>query len=144
MTTPKVNPYTFDGNTKAKRPSTRQLLGKISNYPCLYRHANGTYYGIKKMANKHKVHSLDTKDRKIAERTLKSWIADLEKIDTEAAKTTLAQLIERFTEIRKGKSDSTKTTEAGIIKSLKANWKHGMDSRQQVACGFDCSHRARG
>jgi len=113
-----------------QRFSTRQLLDKIPNYPCLYRHnVNGTYYGIKKHGGKRKEHSLQTDDRKIAERKLKAWIADLDKIDSEAEKTTLAQLLEKFLLIRKGASDSTKATDMGIIKSLKSNWKHGLDIR---------------
>ena len=79
------------------RLSTRQLLVKIPNYPGLYRHTvNQTYYGIKKIAGKRKEHSLDTADRKIAERRLKEWIETLDKIDAEAEKTTLDQLIEKF------------------------------------------------
>src|SRR5580692_9547364 len=52
-----------------------------------------TNYGIKKYDDKRKEHSLQTNDKKIAERKLKAWIADLDKIDTEAEKTTLAQLL---------------------------------------------------
>jgi hypothetical protein len=67
--------------------STRQLLQKIPNYPCLFRHSvNGNYYGIKKIAGKRKEHSLDTKDRKLAERKLKDWLNDLDRIDVGAAK----------------------------------------------------------
>ncbi len=116
--------------TTNKRPSTRQLLDKIPNVPSLYRHSvNGTYYGIKKLAGKRKEHSLDTADRKIAERKLRVWISDLAKIDTEAEKTTLAQLLEKFTSIRSGMSPSTNRTDASIIKSLKTHWKHGLDIR---------------
>ncbi len=116
--------------TTNKRPSTRQLLDKIPNVPSLYRHSvNGTYYGIKKIAGKRKEHSLDTTDRKIAERKLRAWITGLGKIDTEAEKTTLAQLLEKFTTVRGGMSPSTKRTDASIIKNLKAHWKHGLDIR---------------
>ena len=74
MTPPIVTP---DNRTMTNndRLSTRQLLSKIPNYPCLFRHHNGTYYGIKKIAGKRKEHSLDTTDRKIAERRLKDWIS---------------------------------------------------------------------
>jgi hypothetical protein len=82
--------------TTSKRPSTRQLLDKIPNVPCLYRHSvNGTYYGIKKKAGKRKEHSLETDDRKIADRKLKAWISNLDKIDSEAEKTTFAELLNR-------------------------------------------------
>ena len=113
-----------------KRPSTRQLLVKIPNYPCLYRHSvNETYYGIKKTGGKRKEHSLETADRKIAERKLKAWISNLDKTDSEAEKTTLKQLIDKFVLVRQGKSASTKVTEQGIINNLKADWNYGMNIR---------------
>ena len=86
-----------DNTITQPRRSTYQLLGKIPNVPCLYRHTvNGTYYGVKKLARKRKEHSLDTTDRKLAERRLKDWLAGLGKIDPELEKTTLRQLVERF------------------------------------------------
>jgi site-specific recombinase XerD len=110
--------------------STRQLLEKIPNFPCLYRHRlNETYYGIKKIAGKSKEHSLQTTDRKIAERKLAAWIKSLDKVDANAEKTTLDQLLEKFVASRKGKSESTQSTDACIIKRLKDEWKHGLDIR---------------
>jgi len=50
--------------TQTPRRITRQLLGKIPNFPGLYRHAlNDNYYAIKKVAGKRKEHSLETTDR---------------------------------------------------------------------------------
>jgi integrase len=110
--------------------STRQLLDKIQKFPCLYRHTlNGTYYGIKKISGKRKEHSLQTIDRKIAERKLAAWIKDLDKIDTTAEKTTLNQLLDKFVAGRNGKSDSTGATEASIVKLFKAEWQQGLDIR---------------
>lgn len=110
--------------------STRQLLEKIPNFPCLYRHTlNGSYYAIKKNAGKRKEHSLQTTDRKIAERKLAEWIKNLDKIDSTAEKTTLRQLLAKFVASRLGKSDSTKATDASIAKRFEAEWKHGLDIR---------------
>jgi hypothetical protein len=79
------------------------LLNKVPNVPCLYRYSvNETYYGIKKWAGKRREHSLDTIDRKIAERRLRAWIDNMTKVDSEAEKTTLAQLLDKFTETRGG------------------------------------------
>ena len=77
-------------NDKGKgRRSTRQLLEKIRNFPCLYRHTiNQIYYGIKKVSGKNKDHSLDTTDRKIAERRLKDWTRILTK--------SIAKQLDRF------------------------------------------------
>ena len=113
-----------------KRLTTRQLLAKIPNVPCLYRHRiNGTYYGIKKLQGKEKDHSLDTTDRKLAERRLKEWINGLDKLDAEAQKTTLEELLSKFQNIRQGMSKSTNDTELGMINKLRASWKYGLDIR---------------
>ena len=95
MTPPFVTPYAFGISDNCK--STRQLLAKIPNVPCLYRHTvNGIYYGEKKIGRKRKEHSLGTTDRKLAERRLKLWIDDLDRIDAKAAKITLAALLDKF------------------------------------------------
>jgi integrase len=60
---------------------------------------------------------------------LKAWISNLDKIDAETEKTTLAQLLEKFASTRQGKSESTKSTEQGIINRLEEQWPHGLDIR---------------
>ena len=111
-----------------KPQSTRQLLVKIPNYPCLYRHSvNDTYYGIKKFGGKRKEHSLETRDRKIAERRLKDWIANFDCIDPTLEKTTLEELLNKFESIRKGMSRSTEVTELSMIKVLKETWTFGLN-----------------
>ena len=125
-----VTPYVFlmGDQTEKTRRSTRQLLGKIPNFPGLYRHTvNGVYYAIKRKGGKRKEHSLDTSDRKIAERRFKDWVANLDKIDSEAEKTTLAQLIEKFEKTRQGRADKTQKTDRWVIKMFKGNWAHGLD-----------------
>ncbi len=113
-----------------KRPSTRQLLVKIPNYPCLWRHKiSGAYYGIKKHRGKRKEHSLETDERKLAERKLKDWVGDLDKIDSAAEKTTLTELLEKFQTIRQGLSESTTQTELGMINKLKSTWRNGLGIR---------------
>lgn len=110
------------------RKSTRQLLSKISNVPNLYRHTvNGRYYGIKKLGNKRKEHSLDTTDRKIAERRLAGWIKNLGKLDPEVENTTLGQLIEKFQAANVGRPDSG--TDDSMIKRLTDTWPLGIDIR---------------
>jgi len=116
------------------RRSTRQLLGKIPNFPGLYRHTiNGIYYAIKKKSGKRKEHSLDTTDRKVAERRFKEWDANLDKVDTEVEKTTLAQLVEKFEKTRQGMTAKTKSTESWIIKMLKDDWAYDLDIRVWAA-----------
>jgi len=77
--------------------STRQQLVKVPQVPGLYRHSlNLGYYGIKKLGGKRKEHSLRTTDRKLAERRLKGWLADLGKVDTGLERLTLKELVEKL------------------------------------------------
>jgi integrase len=114
----------------SNRPSTRQLLVKIPNFPCLYRHkTSGNYYGIKKHRGKRKEHSLETTDRKLAERKLKKWIADLDTVDASGERMSLGDLLDKFQTVRQGLSKSTRDTERGMVKKLQRTWRHGLDVR---------------
>jgi hypothetical protein len=113
-----------------RRAQTREFLEKIPNFPCLYRHSvNGTYYGIKKVLGKKKSHSLDTADRKIAERRLKDWLEDLDKIDAQATKTTFAALLDKFSASNAGKAKKPQATNNSILSVLKATWRPGLSIR---------------
>lgn len=101
---------------------------KVANYPGLYRHTrSGRYYGVKKLAGKRRECSLRTADRKIAERRLKEWLGNLEKVDAEVEKTTLHQLMQRYLVVTGSMSDSSRTTDQSIIKRFWAFWPHGKD-----------------
>lgn len=118
----------MDEAPKPLHRSTRQLLGKIPNFPGLYRHTlNDNYYAVKKVGGKRKEHSLGTTDRKVAERRLKEWLANLDKVDSEAEKMTLAQLLGRFEKTRLGKAEKTRKTEGWILKTFRQGWSYGMD-----------------
>ena len=81
----------------ANQQSTRKILDKFPSFSCLYRHrVNGFEYGAKRISGKRKEHSLKTTERKLAERKLKGWIADLDTVDEDAAKTTLSSLLDKF------------------------------------------------
>jgi len=110
--------------------STRQLLAKVHGVQWLYRHTlNGTYYAQKKINGNRKERSLGTTDRKIAERRLKEWVANLEEVDSEAEKMTLGALFEKFKEANQGKARKTQQTNASIISRFKDSWPHGFGIR---------------
>jgi hypothetical protein len=110
--------------------SIRQLLEKIPGFPRLYHHrVNGTYYAAKKISGKRKEHSLKTTKRKLAERKLKGCIADLDKVDGDAAKTALSSLLDKFVAINQGKPAKTKATNAAIVNVFRKIWPHGIDLR---------------
>lgn len=99
--------------------STRQSLDKIPNVVGLYRHRNsGAYYGIKKLGGKRKEHSLGTTDRKIAERRLKTWLSKLEMLDAETERTTLNQLLEKLTAMKRGEAAKTQATNLFINQTV--------------------------
>ena len=108
-------------------PQTSEYA-KVPNVAGLYRNTRtGRYYGCKKVEGRRKERSLGTADRKIAERRLKEWIANLGKVDTEVEKTTLKQLHKRFIAISQGKSDSTLCIIKAIIKEFEGWWPYGPD-----------------
>lgn len=112
-----------------KHQSTRQLLAKIPNFPCLYRHTvNDNYYGIKKIARQRHEHSLRTTDRKVAERKLKGWIADLERIDAQAAQLTLSGLLDKFLALGAGQAPKTRGTNQAMVNVFKRTWRPGLNT----------------
>jgi integrase len=93
------------GDEKTK--STRQCLKKIATVNCLYRHEESDiYYAIKKKNNRIISASLQTTDRKLAERRLKEFVAKLD-ANIEGKCPTLAQGFENLKKAKAGNSDST-------------------------------------
>lgn len=117
-----------DSNTpiSPQKDPSESIYSKVPNVPGLYRNSRtGRYYGCKKVDGRRKERSLGTTDRKIAERRLREWIANLGKVDSEVEKTTLKELHKRFIAINQGKSDSTLCIIKGIIKEFEAWWPYG-------------------
>lgn len=101
---------------------------KVANFPGLYRHSrSGRYYACKKLGGIRRERSLGTCDRRIAERRLKEWVGNLDKVDAEVEKTTLHQLIGRYLVVTGSMSESSRTTDQSIIKRFLAWWPHGRD-----------------
>lgn len=96
---------------------------KIPHVVGLYRNTRtGKYYGEKKIKGKRRERSLETNDRKIAERRLKDWIANLSKVEPEVERTTLGELHQRVIAVSQGKSDSTIRTTLGILQKFEEWW----------------------
>jgi len=108
-----------------KPKTTRELLKKIPNYPCLYKHElNDTYYGIKKFNGKIIAHSLKTTERRTAERKLREWIESLEKPEVFNAHDERT-LTDVFKMLEKRKGDKKKNTLLGFDFINKALIKFG-------------------
>lgn len=113
-----------DSQLNSKTPSE---YVKIPNIVGLYRNTRtGCYYGEKKVKGKRREKSLGTTDRKIAERRLKEWMANLDKVDVEVEKTTLQTLFTKFRNTRKGKSDSSQDIIDLVLNSFTKWWPHGL------------------
>ena len=94
----------------------------------MYRHSrSGRYYACKKLGGIRRERSLQTSDRKIAERRLTEWFGSFDKVDAEVEKTTLGQLIGRYLVVTGSMSESSRTTDQSVIKKFLAWWPHGKD-----------------
>ncbi len=71
--------------------------------------------------------SLRTTDRQIAERRMRDWVRNIDRVDHEKERTTFAELINIFIATNRGKSKSTQTTHSSIIKLLRRTWRPGLD-----------------
>lgn len=123
---PSLSSMSGPHSTVAKAP----VYVKIPNVPCLYRNTRtGNYYAEKKVKGKRREKSLGTADRKIAERRLKEWITNLDKVDVEVEKTTLRHLFQSFIKVTQGKSDSSKDINNLVLGEFAKWWPHGMDTQ---------------
>ena len=113
-----------DSSTSA----AQKVFVKVPNVIGLYRNtANGRYYGAKKLHGKRRDISLKTTDRKIAERRLREWIANLGKVCAEVERMSLRQLLDKFLSVNQGKSDSTKMVNGCLIRSFEKTWRYGLN-----------------
>jgi len=78
----------------------------------------------------------DITDRKVAEKRFKEWVANLDKVEADAEKTTLAQLLGKFEKTRMGKAEKTRKTERWLIKTLTEGWNYGLDKATVTAANL--------
>lgn len=114
---PRVSPP-YKEDVKAK--SLKSLLDRVA--PNLYRHRESkTYFAGAKFGGKDwtRFHSLETTDRKLAERKLAKWFEIIGQVDRDAAKATLAEIIEQFRRERAGNKKSTRDGEEMVFQQMK-------------------------
>jgi hypothetical protein len=100
--------------------------------PCLYRYLpNGVYYGRFKVDGKEIRCSLETTDRKLAERTLARKKEQQSQIDRSKNKVTLAELCDIYLETVQHQKPKTVERKTYIVKRIKSDWPGG--SRVQVS-----------
>jgi integrase len=107
----------------------RTLQDKTSAFrkvgPCLLRYRNGTYYARFKSGGKEIRCSLETTDRKLAERNLAKKKDDQSQIDRSQGKLTLAELGERYLKTAHHQKPKTIERKTFIIRRIKNDWPTG-------------------
>jgi integrase len=93
--------------------------------PCLYRYRNGNYYARFKSGGKEIRCSLETTDRKLAERNLAKKKDDQSQIDRSQGKLTLAELCDRFLKTVQHQKPKTVARKSFIVRRIKADWPTG-------------------
>jgi integrase len=93
--------------------------------PCLYRYRNGTYYARFKSGGKEIRCSLQTTDRKLAERNLAKKKDDQSQIDRSQGKLTLAELCDRYLRTVQHQKPKTIERKTFIVRRIKSDWSTG-------------------
>jgi integrase len=93
--------------------------------PCLYRYKNGTYYARFKSGGKEIRCSLETADRKLAERHLARKKEEQSQIDRAQGKLTLEALSDRYLKTVRHQKPKTIERKTFIVGRLKTDWPTG-------------------
>jgi len=107
----------------------RTLQDKTSAFrkvgACLYRYRNGNYYARFKSGGKEIRCSLETTDRKLAERNLAKKKDDQSHIDRSQGKLTLAELCDRYLKTVQHQKPKTIERKSFIVRRIKTDWPTG-------------------
>jgi integrase len=93
--------------------------------PCLLRYRNGTYYARFKSGGKEIRCSLETTDRKLAERNLAKKKDDQSQIDRSQGKLTLGELCDRYLKTVQHQKPKTIERKTFIVQRIKTDWPTG-------------------
>ena len=120
---PNRPPNLYNAAVKA----SHQKLGKYSRVADhLYRYSvTKKYYAVIKVAGKTKWIPLNTTDREIANRNLKTEIAKFKNTDPKKSTMTLESLLNLYEQSIQGLAEHTQKTRKSILKIFKATWTHG-------------------
>src|SRR5947207_15302799 len=93
--------------------------------PCLYRYRNGTYYARFKSGGKEIRRSLETTDRKLAERNLARKKEEQSGVDQTQGKLALEALCDRYLKTVQHQKPKTVERKTFIIGRIKNDWSTG-------------------
>jgi integrase len=105
----------------------------------LYRStASQVYFAHVRIGGKLFRQSLETDDRKLADRKLADFRRDKQRVDPRLGKTTLTELCDRYAETLSHLSKSSIKSKTGILKRIKAEWPGGSQKRVADIKPSDC------
>ena len=114
-------------NSSMSEPKKRPQASLVKVAENLYRNeSSGTYYALVKRSGKQNKRSLKTKDRKLAERRLRTYKNDLERMDPAKGKVTITfkEMSERWLEtIKPHLKDSTYTEPDSLVVTIQTGKK---------------------
>jgi integrase len=94
--------------------------------PCLYRYvSNGVYYARFKTGGKEIRCSLETTDRKLADRRLAKKKDEQSRLDRSQGKITLAELCDRYIKTVEHQGEKTVDQKRRVAKRIKEHWPEG-------------------
>src|SRR4051794_20932591 len=103
---------------------TRGTLKRVAPGLCRYS-TSGVYFAHVRIGGKLFRQSLETSDRKLAERRLSDFRRTKAKVDPAAGKSTLKDLTDRYAATITHLAESTRTGKSGILARLKSDWPEG-------------------
>jgi site-specific recombinase XerD len=107
------------------RGKTQQSVAFRKVGSCLYRYRNGTYYARFKCNGKEILRSLQTTDRKLAERNLADTKEQQSYVDQSQGKLTLEGLCDRYLKTVQHQKPKTVERKTFIVSRIKSNWPTG-------------------
>jgi integrase len=93
--------------------------------PCLYRYSNDVYYARFKSGGKEIRCSLETTDRKLAERNLAEKKKQQSRIDRSKSKITLGELCDSYLKTLHTLKSKTRKQKTGVVEKIKKHWPTG-------------------
>ncbi|MCC6354398.1 MAG: tyrosine-type recombinase/integrase [Verrucomicrobiae bacterium] len=101
----------------AEKPKLWRRAGQ-----CLYVYQpSGEYYARARIRGKLKSHCLETRDRKLADRKLRKWKDDQDKLDPNAGDMTIEGLVERYGATLRG-AEKTVSIKRHVMRQLLGHW----------------------
>lgn len=123
--------------TRQNTTATRGTLKRVAAGLCRYS-TSGVYFAHVRIGGKLFRESLETTDRKIADRKLRDFRRKRAKVDPRAGKITLAALADRYGATLGHLAESTVTAKEGILARLKSDWPEGDEHSVGTIKPSDC------